>query len=288
MSLMTQQYLDVNEEAELHAETGWDEVRKGLYRILLGHLLSIAAVLLLIGVLIVAVAGIGVGEKKPTAAEVTQLEAVILVGAGLFILATMASYALIIRGQWICLIHAPERHHTKWYMFGAITCLLFGPATGFLMGILGGGAATQKAAHASKDNGTATIMVQAMAKTPPTVSLSDPLTYVRASSALVSLASGVLFILFLRAVALCFSDEQRVRFVDTYLVFNSLLIGVPIVVALGAPQLIVHPFFLLGIVGGCAIGFIWYLLLLLSTSGCISEGLANKKPALTANTSPQT
>jgi hypothetical protein len=106
-------------------EIGLADVRKGIYRIVLGYLSSVGVALALVGLLWYVATGMRADSSRKAAEEASTI-----VFAGVLVLGLLGlfSLSLIVRGKWLCLMSAPERFHAKWLMFGSIICILVGPA----------------------------------------------------------------------------------------------------------------------------------------------------------------
>jgi hypothetical protein len=281
MALLSQHYLDAPDEAELQAELGWPEVRRGLNRIFLAHLVLIGCIGVLFG-LVLWVAGQPV-PKHPDK-EVSAVEVVVMLAlAGLFFAMLYFLY-LAVRGHWNCLMNAPERYFAKWFIFTAILFRVVSPVFGFAAGFLSIGMPPPQAAHASKPPDSASAYVRDLEKYPERMSEDRASSFLMLTSGLVSLASDVAFILFLRSVARCFEDNIRVGLADFYLfLVVSLFVG-GIVVQFTAPDLRTDPRYFLVMGGGYALAFLWYLGLLLSTSSCIASATAKQRRPLSSAT----
>src|SRR5262249_5940609 len=92
--------------------------------------------------------------------------------------------------------------------------------------------------------------------------------------------SGIFFVLFLRAVARCFGDLGRMRVAEMYLIFGAVLTAASVYFFLHPLQILAKPELLLALGGGWLVSGLWYLLLLISTSSCIAEGLARRRSPL--------
>ncbi len=290
MTLLSQQYLTTTPDPEIQAEMGWPGVRKAINLIVFGNLVMVAAVILFIGVLVmVALTATEVpATKGPLAAKVekvTEALVVMLTGTAICGFVLVWGYVMVIRGEWGCLMRAPERCYAKWYMFAAITCLLIGPVSGFITGFLVSMGPPppameelqeriqrnpQEAARWLQDKENQEQFWDAMTR---------PYVYVRAASAVVGLLSNVFFVLFLRAVNRCWEDDARTTIVDLYLMYTALLGAAPIVIGLVSPKLLTNPALLLAFAGAGLIDFLWYLFALVTTSTGIADGLERKAAA---------
>jgi hypothetical protein len=283
MALLSQQYVTAPDEAELAAETGWPEVRRGLNRILLAHLVLIGLLAGLVGlVLYVATQPL---PKHPDR-EVSAVEVVALLALAGFFFAMLYCLVLAVRGHWGCLMHAPERYAAKWFMFAVILFRLVSPTIGFAAGFLSIGLTPPpESAHHNKAPDSAAGYVRDLQDYPTRVSEDQTGSALMVLSGLVALAADVAFILFLRAVARCFEDDLRVRLADIYLLLVVGLFVAGVAVQFAAPELRTDPRYFLAMAGGYGVAFLWYLGLLLSTSTCIAGALERPRaqvPPVTA------
>jgi hypothetical protein len=275
MALLSQHYLNTADEAELHAELGWPEVRRGLNRILLAHLVLIVCVAaLLMLVLFVAAQPI---PKHPDK-EVCTAEVVAILGLAGLGFAMLYYLYLTVRGHWNCLMNAPERYAAKWLMFAAILFRLVSPTFGFAAGFLSiGMVQPDTSVRSSKPPDSTAAYVRDLQEYPERMSEDQTSSWLMVASGLVSLAADVAFILFLRAVARCFEDDFRVRLADIYLFFVVALFVVGVVVQVAAPDLRGDPRYFLAVGGAYGLAFLWYLGMLVSTSTCIAAALERAK-----------
>lgn len=261
MTLQTLSYVPQEQCNQPDPTIGLSELRRGLWLVVLGYLSMIA---LLVG------AGLGLwlafsesAEASRSRAAAEDLEVYLFAGCMVFLLLGLASIALVIRGKWVCLMHAPETFHAKWFMFGAIVCILTGPALNFGSSLIGeqapNSARKSKAAHV-----TAVIRrdYEEYKKGVPTL---DTRGWTKVAGDIAGLLSTVFFVLFLRAVALCWGYQARARFAELYLVFMAILVA-GIVVLVRNPAYAIHrPQLLLGLAGGWLLSGVWYFLLILGT-----------------------
>jgi hypothetical protein len=256
---------------------GWEEVTKGLLGILAGYAVSIVSVAAVVALVLSVVAEVG-GPTALSAKQSGDAATVLYVGAGILFLTSLLSLALILRGQWRCLMNAPEHCGAKWLMFASMLCVVAGPTMGTLSGF-------------ATDAPTPPVQAQARATKPKgpmpapdrvkhyreAVATDNAAGYMRLASALVNLLSTVFFVLFLRGVALAFDDQLRTRIVEFYLLFFGLVVGASALVVVDPSWLITLPEVLLLLAGGWVLCFVGYFLLILNTCACISAGLARQR-----------
>lgn len=254
------------------AELGWPHVRRGLRLILLGHYLWIIAVVAVVGVLL-NLSSITRPLNAVPGSKVNWRE--IGLWVALFALAIVAifSYGLILAGHWKCL-SAPERNGCKNLIFACLTCVVMVPLLNIAASTLGG---RENLVLAKQGLGSWSQM-----------KFSSTMIFLHVASAMLGVASSVLFILFLRSVLRCFNDTARVWLVDLYLVFTGFLVAGTIYlnfVAGGlhlpgeAQRLADNPAHtpgslqLLVLVGlGWVAALIWYLFLVNTARGSIARG----------------
>lgn len=267
---------------ELQAEMTWGEVAKGLNRILLGNLILI--ILPLFGALLFAVAIARNGN--PLALVDTEkfrssgYEMFFLFMGGILAIAVagLVGYPMILFGRIQCLVNVPERCGAKWLMFVCVLALIAGPALGFLAGFFGAGNDRAAVKGLKKTNPAAVRKVEEL------LPRFDDKFYLRSyfwlnmGGIALSVTSEVCFLLFLRSVAHCFNSPGRVTMVDCYFVlFGGILLTV-LYLLFGGPVPIVALVLLLAVGLGSLASVVWYLVLLGSTSWCITEGMERLKP----------
>ncbi len=239
----------------LSSEFGWQDVQRGLGKILQGYAVLFGGAIFCFGMIALAVLKMTQGHVGKVTLEVLWL---FYLGLGLSMVIFPVGYGLLALGHWRCLMHAPERFHSKWLMFACMTCLLMGPAlnvtactTGFQRApeIKGGPDGFKKMKFTNLGLG------------------------MQISSLVISYASLVFFTLFLRSVARCFEDWGRVRLVNLYIVYLVLLAGATVFVVFLNSHLLREPPMLISLAGAWFLVFPAYLFLILSARNCISRGL---------------
>ena len=240
---------------QLRVEAGsWNNVAQGLTRILMGYVIIVLGALVGVGMITLAVANLKGANKS----SLLAFEAICWVGVSVVILTSVVGYGMIIRGQWSCLKNTPDRHGAKWLMFACMTCLLMGPTLNTAFSY--GGVKRMPDFH----RGPRHLKM---------VEFDSATIHLQVASGAVSLASGLLFLGFLRAVARCFGDVRRMARVNLYLLATGLLLGGTVYLAFGARDTFMLPGVLLFLGVGWVVSFFWYLYLLLTIRFCITEGL---------------
>lgn len=262
MTLQTLSYVPQAECNQPDPTIGLSELRRGLWLVVLGYLSMIA---LLVG------AGLGLwlafsesAEASRSRAAAEDLEVYLFAGCVVFLLLGLASIALVIRGKWVCLMHAPETFHAKWFMFGAIVCILTGPALNFGSSLIGEQA--PNTARKSKAARVTAVMRRDYEEYKKGLPKFDSArSWTKLAGDIAGLLSTVFFVLFLRAVALCWGYQGRARFAELYLVFIAVLVAA-IVVLLRNPSYMIHrPQLLLGLASGWLLSGVWYFFLIIGT-----------------------
>jgi hypothetical protein len=255
-------------------EYGWPGVRNGLHSILIGYLIivgmGILAALLAWYVIMTAMYG-------ETVAAFLDLAMVLYAGLGILFLLGLSSLTFIVKGNIACLINAPERCGARWLMFSSTLCVIVGPALNFASGFVG---ARPKRPPAQVKLEAAAEVNQALRAYADSLKMRDARAYTGLVGDVSSLLSGVFFVLFLRAVARCFNDVGRMRIAEAYLIFGAVLFGLSVYLFLNPLQALANPTLLLALGGGWLLSVVWYLLLLISISFCIAEGLARRRSPL--------
>lgn len=252
----------------LRREFCWTEVRSGLGRILLGYLIMIGGFMLAGAMLAGAIFKVmkGGGANPGMAAAKIDIGALWLFYAGLgtISLSCLFGYGSIVIGYWRCLINVPERNGARWLLFTAMTCVIMGPAINTVASF-----SMEKGIELKKGpQGLMQIEFTPFAKK------------LQLAGALASMVSLVCFMLFLRAVALCFDDEFRATHVLVYLFFLGMLFigSVYLIFTNRPPERLLPILIALGL--GSVVSFFWYLYLIGSMRRCITYGLSQVRAPL--------
>lgn len=257
----------------LRVETGWNDVRTGLHRILIGHIALVALPVLgaiLLGLAIARGGSLIRFVTSDTSSKINYETELLFIGSLVAFLATfLVSYPLILTGQWRCLMYAPERCNARWLMFVCMITVVAGPSLAILSGLFGTGRSNEEVIK---------MMNAAIAEANPWK--SPTIVYDLASTGL-SLASVISFALFLRSVASCFNHGVLAGAVDLYIVVLIGLTALGLLALLGSGIPIpIRGLMLLGWVLGMIVSFVWYLVLVVWASSCIAAGLASVRSPL--------
>jgi hypothetical protein len=268
-------------------EFGWPEVRTGLHKILKGYLVSFCAFLLiLLGVVFVTVEAVK-GQMFDAVIDAAMLT---YFGAGVVFLMGLYSLMLLVTGKLRCLISVPETKGAKWMMFLCMLCFVACPAMDFLSSavprkippekvrelLLKSPLMNRKALPEGPRKGDEVIqMLNEVRDFAISLSFLDGRAYLALAGLLSGLLSTTFFVLFLRAVAGCFEDSARQRFAELYLAFSTLLLVATVYVFFNPPSRVEElPALFLVLAGGWLVTGIWYILLIISASMGIAQGLA--------------
>ena len=175
-----------NLDPRLRFEFGWAEVRSGLGLVLRGWLQIPLVLLFAVGVMVSIFSTKEDGGHQLSAESRLLAMELLMALVGLAIL---YSWACILSGYWRCLMHAPERHWTKWLMYGCILCVCGGPVIGT---VLGTGSIPKQ------------VKLQHGMEGFKQIELSMEALVLQGVAMAVNLLNFVLFILFLRAIAQLF------------------------------------------------------------------------------------
>jgi hypothetical protein len=285
-------------EVEAPPEFGWPEVRKGLHMIMGGYLVAVGVALL--AVMAVAYIIYSVVTTHEIVETIFDAAMILYLTWAISILGSLYSLIMVVAGKVKCLLNAPERCGTKWLMFSAILLFLFGPALNITSNFVG----VDRQSTAAQTKAVAAMMQgihdysEAMAK-------MRPRAYISLAGNLSSVASTVLFIVFLRQVARCFDDGPRMRLAEFYLLFNALVLAgtlylgyrlfqllkdIPLpapgaLAQFDLPPALMREFQTLPIallmLGACwLVSLLWYFGLIISTSRGIAQGIGIQEAAL--------
>ncbi len=255
---------EISTDAHLRCELGWSEVRRGLGLILRGYFVLIAAVLLVVGTIVVLF-GMDDADRKRVPWQVKEVG--LFLGVAALGLACLYGYGCIVVGHWRCLMNAPERRGAKWLMFACMTCILTGPALNIAAGV--GGFKRPPKIQRGLDDVKDT-------------EFTDNAAIMELAGAGTKLLGIVLFLLFLRAVADCFQDRVRVVLVELYLVLVGLLLAGTLFLFLARPKPPAQTLLTLALIVGWPTCFLGYLFLLAVARAGIRQGLGNLRSPLQA------
>jgi hypothetical protein len=242
----------------LRMELGWEEVAKGLTRVLCGY--GVWVVGGVMGVVLALVPLLEMGTKfrpdKLTVAHMWYMYA----GLGLVSVASLFANGLILAGQWKCVLNASERGWARWWMFLCLVTLAMGPALS-IASTFGG---LQKAPELARGmNGLQQVRYTTVGIILQLTSYGFGILYV------------VSFCLFLQASADCMRSWKHVRLVNLFL---SFFVPLAVVTAYLAVRITVDPTQItklgkpLMFVGlGWVVSFFSWLLLMALVRGCILQ-----------------
>lgn len=272
MKLRTQCYLPEPHSEPADAMLGLWDLSKGLNRILLGYLFFLGTILVASGVVWYIVTQIEAGELSQTVgknASVAFFAFVLFSG-----LAAGGSLTLIVRGKWLCLASAPEQNYAKWMMFLSILCIVASPFLNAGMYLVGESTAEARS-HAGGTMSFAGLQREFQSYRDGMPEL-DARESIRIAGKVIGLLSSVFFVLFLRAVALCWGSQVRVRLAELYLLL-MLLLAVGVFVLIRNPHFMLsRPRLLLGLGSGWLIAGLWYFGLIVSMSAGAATLLAQR------------
>jgi hypothetical protein len=275
MNLQTLSYAPEPSSEMADPLIGLPDLRKGLHTILLGYLLSMAALVGAGAVVAYVVLGLG---RSPSGKAMESASTILFAVVLLTGLALLASMWMIVRGKWMCVLSAPEHYHAKWLMFLSIFCVLTSPALNIASSILGDDAKTGARVSASKRTSDALLReIEEYKRVPTELGTRG---YIKLAGSGAGLLSGVFFVLFLRALALCWGAQGRARAAECYLIFVGLLVAAIAVLVKNPAVLRTQPLLLPALGGGWLLAGLWYLGLILSSSAGISNILANPPKSL--------
>jgi hypothetical protein len=205
--------LDFNEQ--LRMEMGWGEVATGLNKVLFGYGTMFLGTTIGFGLVAIGLWGLGgvmpdeMGRRSVTAnAPRPALSNLWALYGGLGILSVIGliSYAIILGGQFRCMLGAAERHGARWFMFLCIACVFLGPLFHFASGI-----SSWQAVSELRNNPRAIESFQ----------LNPMGQWLQLIGFVISMFYPLFFLLFLRAVACCLRVDWQVMVVNVFLVIAS-------------------------------------------------------------------
>ncbi|MCI0464191.1 MAG: hypothetical protein L0Z62_45230 [Gemmataceae bacterium] len=272
MSLVMAKYLSKADDTPLrfNTETGWQGVSTGLGLVVRGYLVLIAAGIVGPVLVWLALDGGGLGQQLNNARQ--DRDTLMLMGALVLGLGPIACYALVLCGQWRCLMYAPQAEHSKELMYICLNCVILGSILKVTGLFLGG-----SEVYAALQQGTAGL---------DRLNLTSLGVLLLLGSATLAFLGSLVFSLFLRSVAGCFQDRARVRSVELNLLFVGLLLGGSIGTLFLVQPLAPKAVLLSWLGAGWLLCFAWHFGLVGSIRRGLKEGLqrrAAEKAPVVAN-----
>jgi hypothetical protein len=259
VSLTTVKYLQDASDTpwQFNAETGWQEISRGLGHVVRGYAVLIGGSVLGTGLLWLALDG-----DTLAAAKELDRESVLALGVLTLGLTALMSYGLVLAGQWRCLMYAPGRQNAKELMYLCLNCVFLALALNVMGVILAGG--QSYAVLKEGWDGVERIDCWSVGN------------LAQLASGMLGWFASLVFSLFLRNVASCFNDQARVRSVDLNLALVGLLLG-----GSGGTLLWVHreaskAQMLPWLVGGWLLCFAWHLWLVNSVRRGVNDALSRQ------------
>jgi hypothetical protein len=250
----------------LHSEFGWQEVAKGLSRILFGYFLMVLSWIVGAAALYLAFFS---REFDGERLSKQSIGLIVFLATGFLGLASLVSFGFIVAGKWRCAMNAPERYAAKWLMFLCLMCLLTSPVLHFAFSLSGQGAENYQQMRQHGRVGLAEVKLEGLAGIMQLVSSG------------IGLASGLFFVLFLRAIARCFNSNFCVWSIHLFLVYSCLLIGVSLQALMNVHGLASRPEVLMLLGVGWLFGSAWYVFIIVSARVSIGHGMRQNYSPLT-------
>jgi hypothetical protein len=241
---------------QLDRGPGWREIATGLKLVARGY-----GILLLGSIVGLFFLWLAFSARAPFGLNIDDedRDAFLVVAVVTFGLTGLCSYALVLAGQWRCLMYAPPKHSAKELMYVCVNCLLIGFALNVLGIYLDGG----KMYKALRQGWAGLGEIDRWS--------AGSVTQV--SSVLLGVIGSLVFSQYLRGVANCVQARHWARAVDVNLWFMGLLIGGSVGVHLFVHRLSLKAHTLPWLIGGWLLCFAWHLWLVLSVHRCVKYGL---------------
>ncbi len=267
-----------------HLELTWPGVREGLHKILMGYALILGIIVLTALAVLFLILEVVQGKVVDAVIDAALL---LYFGMGIIFILSLWSLLLIIGGKVRCLVNAPERMGAKWMLFVSLVCFCVTPALDFLSYILPSKLSPEQVQTLvaktpvfqtkgkPKDASALIKTFNQLRDFVISLMLLDGRAWLAVGGHAASLMSLVFFVLFLRAVALCFYDKLRQRLAELYLLFLGFLVFGSYYMFFKPPDEPEEALrYLLVIALGWFLALVWYVLLIFSATTGISRGLA--------------
>jgi hypothetical protein len=244
----------VREHVErLRMEAGWVGVREGLGRILVGYYVLFFGTTVTVLFMMLALGDL----LKSSESDTTKVGAIwaLWISVAVIGLIQLYGFVTILKGKWACLLNSPERGGARWLIFACMICIVMGPVLNLICSFGGVPRADKLAA------------------------LLNMYTVLQLAGIALSLASSILFVLFLRAVVSCFGDEGSVSHLNLFLFLDGVLTATVVFLFVTDPEVFFQPGTVLGMIG-CGFGVaVWYLYLLARVHSRVGQ-LIRQLPSL--------
>ena len=199
MALTTAKYVQSNTSPlQFNSEFGWQEVSRGLRSVLRGYLALAAGILL--GGLLIRSAVEGDWLVQLVGGTRNDRDTMLLLGVVGLGLGVVACYALVLVGQWRCLMYAPTHQNARELMYVCINCLAISSITNAI-GLYLEGLNTYAALREGLE------AVQAL-------NYRSAGMLLQIVGCMVALFGALVYSQFLRNVASCFSNPSLARGLD--------------------------------------------------------------------------
>lgn len=272
MDLYTLPYAPEPAEAMADPTIGLEDLRKGLCSILIGYLVALATAVAMGALIAYLILKVKAAENSREAWG--DASTIMIAGSGAAFLAGLYSVSMIVRGKWLCLMRAPEQCNARWLMFGSILCLFVSPALNFGSYLIG----ESKAPPARKDqkeSGTEWVR-RGIDEYKEGLMTRNTRGWIKLCGNGAGLLSSVLFVLFLRALALCWDNVVQARLAELHLMLMGLLAAGAIHLLLYPVKWVAHPQLLVALAGGWLLCVVWYFVLIVIAIAGISHTLEGR------------
>ena len=258
MRLITAKYVSAPTESALqyNTETGWRSVGRGLRLVMLGYVVLLCGAGLGLGLLRVGMMDTPVVRKV---ADPDDRDLVLAMGLLTLGLTALLSYALVLVGQWSCLMYSPQTQHAKELIYICFNCVLMASLLNGVGAYLDGGST-----YAALRGGVDEL---------DRLDLWSAGNLLQISSAVLGLFGAVVFSGYLRAVAGCFQDQSGARRVDLSLLLMGLLVGCSIGALFCVQRLSFRAWAVPWLIGGWLLCFVLHLNAVNAVFRCLHANL---------------
>ena len=247
----------------LHLEHGWRSVASGLTSVLIGHIVWLLAVIVAIILFVVAFFQFldwDPEEKTGFTPGMTVFFGMMLLG-----LFSLLSFIMILCGKWLCAVNASERGGAKWLIFGCMLLILLGPAISLITTFSSPGAS-----HEITLDKDGVLHVE----------LTTVGAIMKMIGGVIGFAGTLLFVLFLRAVAVNFGNGILKSMTETYLICSGIFVVLTFQVGLSVEEASITSLFVMIVSIIVFLILIWYLFMIFAARSTILNGFANLRNPL--------
>jgi hypothetical protein len=192
---------EISLEDQLRLEPTWDDVARGLRKVVVGYLVLLAGIAVASALIVGSVLSMGGFGRPPARLSIGAMWQFYL-GLGVLSVTSLVSWGMVLAGKFRCLLNAPERHLARWFIFLCVFCIFVGPIFNTAAGI----ALTEKP-----------IQFKHGARGLQDIQLTKTGRIINSVGLVCEMLSPLAFLLFLRAIARCLELKVHLVIMNVFI-----------------------------------------------------------------------